>query len=263
MREDRGEIEAARAGALPQLIERSDLRGDLQMHTTGSDGHQTVAEMASAARALGLRYIAITDHSAGMAVAGGQSVDELRHQRERIRDVDARYSDLRVLAGAEVEIRADGTLDYPDEVLAELDLVVASLHTGLRSGRERTTQRTLAAIRNPHVDVIAHPTGRLIGRREGADLDMEAILAAAAETGTAIEINAHPDRLDLSDRHVRRAVELGVKLAINSDAHDVQDLDYLFFGVATARRGWATSADVINAWQLDALLSWVRRRGGQ
>jgi DNA polymerase (family 10) len=146
-------------------------------------------------------------------------------------------------------------------VLANLDLVVALLHTGLRTGRERTTQRILAAIRNPHVDVIAHPTGRLIGQREGADLDMEAILQAAAQEGTAIEINAYPDRLDLPDVYVRRAVELGVKLAINSDAHDVRDLDHLFFGVATARRGWATPEDVVNTWDLERVLSWARSRG--
>ena len=136
----------------------------------------------------------------------------------------------------------------------------SSLHTGLRTGRERTTERMLAAIRNPHVDMIAHPTGRLIGRREGADLDMEAVLQAAAEMSTVIEINAHPDRLDLPDRYVRRAVELGVRLAINSDAHDVQDFDYLFFGVATARRGWATAEDVLNTWELDRLLSWLSKR---
>lgn len=262
LREDRGEIEAALEGALPRLITRDDLRGDLQMHTTWSDGHNSVAEMAEAARVRGLRYIAITDHSYGMGVAGGLNEEELRRQRAEIAAVNARYDPFRVLAGTEVEIRADGSLDFPDEVLAGLDLVVASLHTGLRSGRERTTERLLAAIRNPHVDVIAHPTGRLIGRREGADLDMEAILKAAAETGTAIEINAHPDRLDLPDRYVRRAVELGVRLAINSDAHAAAGLELLFFGVAVARRGWAAPDDVVNTWKLDELLAWLNCRKG-
>jgi DNA polymerase (family 10) len=215
--------------------------------------------MAEAARARGLRYIVITDHSYGMAVAGGLREKDLQRQRAEIEAADARYDDIRVLSGIEVEIRADGRLDFSDEVLAELDLVVAALHTGLRSGRERTTQRMLAAIRNPHVDVIAHPTGRLLGKREGADLDMEAVLQAAAETGTAIEINAHPDRLDLSDIHVRRAVELGVKLAINTDAHEPQGLDLLFFGVATARRGWAKPSDVINTWAVDEVLAWAKR----
>jgi DNA polymerase (family 10) len=257
LREDQGEFQAALKGQLPRLVERSDLEGDLQMHTTASDGHQSVAQMAEAARAQGMRYILITDHSYGMAVAGGLREEDLQRQRAEVAAVNARYDDFRVLAGIEVEIRADGALDFSDDVLADLDVVVASLHTGLRTGRERTTQRMLSAIRNPHVDVIAHPTGRLIGRREGADLDIEAILLAAAETGTAIEINAHPDRLDLSDRYVRRAIELGVKLAINSDAHHVREFDHLIFGVATARRGWATPDDVINTWELDKLLAWV------
>jgi len=259
LREDRGEIEAAQKGELPCLVERADLQGDLQMHTTWSDGRSSVAEMAEAARARGLRYVLITDHSYGMGVAGGLRADDLQRQRAEIEAVNARYDDFRVLAGVEVEIRADGSLDFPDEVLAELDLVVASLHTGLRTGRERTTRRMLAAIRNPHVDLIAHPTGRLIGRREGADLDMEAVFQAAAESGTIIEINAHPDRLDLPDISVRRAVELGVKLAVNSDAHQIQGLDLLFFGVAVARRGWATPDDVVNTWDLDRLLAWVNR----
>lgn len=259
LREDRGEIEAALKGALPRLVERADVQGDLQMHTTWSDGRASVAEMAEAARARGLRYILLTDHSYGMGVAGGLRAKDLQRQRAEIEAANARYDDFRILAGVEVEIRADGSLDLPDEVLAELDIVVAALHTGLRSGRERTTQRMLAAIHNPHVDIIAHPTGRLIGRREGADLDMEAILQAAAETGTAIEINAHPNRLDLPDIYVRRAVDLSVKLTISSDAHDPQGLDLLFFGVATARRGWATPSDVINTWALDDLLAWVSR----
>ncbi|UCC65221.1 MAG: PHP domain-containing protein, partial [Anaerolineae bacterium] len=261
LREDRGEIEAALQGRLPRLVARADLQGDLQMHSTWSDGRNSIAEMAEAAGARGLRYILVTDHSHGMAIAGGLRPEDLPQQRAEIEAVNARYDDLCVLAGIEVEIRADGSLDLADEVLAQLDVVVASLHTGLRSGRERTTQRMLAAIHNPHVDIIAHPTGRLLGRREGADLDMEAILQAAAGTGTAVEINAHPDRLDLPDIHVRRAVELGVKLAVNSDAHEVAGLDLLFFGVATARRGWATPSDVINTWDVEGLLAWASRRG--
>jgi DNA polymerase (family 10) len=261
LREDTGELDAARNGALPALVQREDLLGDLQMHTTHSDGHQSLEAMADAARGLGLRYIAITDHTESMAVAGGQTVEELEQQRAEIAALNRRYDDFRILAGAEVKIRADGTLDYADPVLAQLDFVVASLHTGLRTGRERTTERMLSAIRNPHVDMIAHPTGRLIGRREGADLDMEAVLHAAAETGTVIEINAHPDRLDLPDRYVRRAVELGVRLAINSDAHDVQDLNLLFFGVGVARRGWASAERVINTWELSRLLAWLADRG--
>ena len=261
LREGRDEIELAARGELPRLVEVSDLQGDLQMHSTWSDGVNTIAEMAEGARARGLRYILITDHSAGMGVAGGLQVEELRKQRAEIEAVNAGMTGLTVLAGTEVEIRADGSLDFPDEVLAELDLVVASLHTGLRTGREKTTQRVLAAIHNPHVDLIAHPTGRLIGKREGADLDMEAILQAAAETGTAIDVNAYPDRLDLCDVHVRRAVELGVKLAIDTDAHRIGELDHVFFGVATARRGGATATDVINTWDVDRLLAWAQNRG--
>jgi len=259
LREDRGEIEAARRGALPRLVELADLQGDLQMHTTWSDGRHTIAQMAEAARSRGLHYILITDHSYGIGAVRGLRAEDLRAQRAEIEAVNARYDDFRVLAGIEVEIRADGSLDFPDEVLAELDIVVASLHSGLRTGRERTTQRMLAAIRNPHVDIIAHPTGRLLGRREGADLDMEAILQAAAETGTIIEVNSYPERLDLPDRYVRRAVELGVKLAISSDAHDIHGFDFLAFGVAVARRGWATPDDVINTWDLDEVLAWINR----
>ena len=262
LREDRGEIEAALEDKLPHLIERADLKGDLQCHTTWSDGKRSVAEMAEAARSRGLRYMLISDHSYGMGIAGGLREEDLTRQRAEIKAANARFKDFHVLQGCEVEIRADSTLDFPDSVLEGLDLVVASLHTGLRTGRERTTERVIAAIRNPHVDIIAHPTGRLIGQREGADLDMEAVLRAAAEEGTALEVNAFPDRLDLADVHVRRAVELGVKLAIDSDAHDAGDMDHLFFGVATARRGWATPADVVNTWSLTKLRSWAKARGG-
>ena len=261
LREDRGEIEAALAGRLPDLIELADLQGDLQFHTTWSDGHASLLEMAEAARARGLRYGLVTDHSHGLGVARGVGPEELRRQRAEIEEVNRKLGGtFRVLAGVEVEVRADGSLDLPDEVLAELDLVVAAVHSGLRQGREQVTARAIAAIRNPHVDILAHPTGRLIGRREGADLDMEAVLRAAAETGTAVEINSHPLRLDLNDVHVRRAVELGVTLVINSDAHDPAGFDVLRFGVATARRGWATGADVLNTRSVEEVLAWAKRR---
>ena len=262
LREDRGEIEAALEGDLPDLIEPGDLRGDLHFHTTWSDGHQSLLEMAQAAQARGLEYALVTDHSHSLGVARGITADDLRRQRAEIEEVNRRMGgDFRLLAGIEVEVLADGTLDFPDEVLAELDLVVAAVHSGLRQGREQVTARTLAAIRNPHVDIIAHPTGRLIGGREGADLDMEAVLCAAAETGTALEVNAHPSRLDLCDVHVRRAVELGLKLAISSDAHDVNGFAVLPFGVATARRGWATSADVVNTYSVEDVLAWAGSGG--
>jgi DNA polymerase (family 10) len=261
LREDRGEIEAALAGNLPDLVALQDLKGDLQFHTTWSDGNHSLLDMAQAARARGLEYALVTDHSHSLGVAGGLTAEDLRRQRAEIEQVNRQLGpSFRLLAGVEVEVRADGSLDFPDEVLAGLDLVVASVHTGLRQDRERVTSRTLAAIRNPHIDIIAHPTGRLIGGREGADLDMESIFRAAAEMGTALEVNALPDRLDLRDAHVRRAIELGVKLAINSDAHHVSGFDVLPFGVATAQRGWATPADVINTRSVDQILAWAASR---
>jgi DNA polymerase (family 10) len=260
LREDRGEIEAALGGRLPDLIELDDLKGDLQFHTTRSDGRQGLLEMAQAAQAYGLTYALVTDHSHSLGVARGLTVDDLRRQRAEVEQVNRKLgTGFRLLAGTEVEVRSDGTLDFPDEILAELDLVVAAVHSGLRQDRERVTARMLAAIRNPHVDVIAHPSGRLIGEREGADLDMEPIFRAAAETSTALEVNAYPKRLDLRDVHVRRAIELGVKLAISSDGHDVDSFALLPFGVATARRGWATPADVINTWPLERVLTWSAR----
>ncbi|MEA3341623.1 MAG: DNA polymerase/3'-5' exonuclease PolX, partial [Chloroflexota bacterium] len=240
LRQARGEIEAALERQLPELIEVKDLKGDFQFHTTWSDGRQSLLEMAQAAQAFGLEYALVTDHSHSLGIVRGMTTADLRRQRAEIDEVNRKMGgEFRLLAGAEVEVLADGSLDYADDVLAELDLVVAAVHSGLRGSRERVTARMLAAIRNPHVNVIAHPTGRLIGEREGADLDMEAIFRAAAETGTALEVNANPKRLDLCDVHVRRALELGVKLAISSDSHAASSFSLLPFGVATARRGWA------------------------
>lgn len=260
LREDRGEIEAALAGELPQLVEAKDIRGDLQMHTTWSDGTASVAEMAAAAAARGLEYILISDHSPSLGVARGLSVERLRQQWEEIAAVNAAGGPVRVLRGAEVEIHNDGSLDYPDDVLASLDIVVAALHTGLRQPRQQVTQRLLAAIANPHVDIIAHPRGRLISEREPADVDMEAIFQAAAQAGTILEINADPHRLDLDDGHAHRALQLSVKLAINSDAHNPDAVGDLRFGLGTARRAWATAADIVNTWPLEKLLEYVRQR---
>jgi DNA polymerase (family 10) len=260
LREDRGEIDAAQEYRLPDLIELEDLRGDLQFHTTWSDGHHSLLEMARAAQALGLGYALVTDHSHGLGIAGGLTVDRLREQQAEIAAVNEQlYGHFHILTGIEVEVRGNGSLDLPDEVLAELDLVVAAVHGGLRQSRERVTARMLEAIHNPHVDIIAHPTGRLIGERPGGDFDMEAIFRAAAETGTALEINAHPSRLDLNDVHARRAAELGVNLVISSDAHHVTDFALLRLGVATARRGWITAAHVLNSRPLESLLSWASR----
>jgi DNA polymerase (family 10) len=258
LRQGQGEIEAALAGAMPNLVVLADIISDLHMHTTWSDGKMNVRQMASAAQGRGLTHIVITDHSASLGIANGLSVERLREQAAEVRLVDEETGpDFRVLHGTEMEIRSDGSLDYPDDLLAELDFVIASLHTGLRQSRERVTDRMLNAIWNPHVDMIAHPTGRLFPDRAGASLDMDFIFEAAAASGTILEINAHPQRLDLRDKHVRRALEFGVKLSINTDAHHADHFDMLHFGVATAQRGWATAQDVVNTWPVAQLLAHV------
>lgn len=262
LREDRGEVAAARAGKLPKLIEVKDIKADLQTHSTWSDGKLSMLEMARAAAKRGMQVIAFTDHSVSLGVTGGLSMDDHKKQAAEIKKIQKQLGDeILVLHATEVEIKADGALDYPDEFLASLDLVLASLHTSLRQPREKVTQRLLNAIRNPHVDIIGHPTGRLIPEREGADLDMDAVLNAAAETGVALEINAHPARLDLDDVYARRAKEMGIPISINTDSHSEQDFDNLFYGVAIARRAWLTRADVINCWSTDKLLKWLKKRG--
>jgi DNA polymerase (family 10) len=263
LREDRGEIEAALSGRLPNLVQRADLRADLHMHSTWSDGKLSILEMAQAARERGLDYIVISDHSASLGIANGLSVERLWKQREEIAAAnEAMGPDFTILHGTEMEIKADGTLDYADDVLAELDFVIASLHTSLSQPREQVTDRLLNAIWNPHVDMIAHPTGRLLPDRPGADLDMDMVLESAVATGTILEINANPHRLDLRDIHVRRAIELGAKIAINSDAHDAGQLDFLHYGVATAQRGWATAADIVNTWPLSQLFASLKGNAG-
>jgi len=262
LREDRGEVQAAKAGELPKLIEVKDIRAELHCHSTWSDGKASVREMAEAAIARKLKVLAITDHSVSLGIANGLSVERLWEQRQEIKKVQEELGeDLLLLHGVEMEIKADGSLDYPDEVLVELDIVIASLHVSMRQPRQQVTERMLAAIHNPHVDIIGHPTNRLLPDREGADLDMEAVLAAAAETDTALEINANPQRLDLEDIYARRAVEMGIKLSINTDAHHPDHLDFLHFGVATARRGWVERQQVINTWTPKQLLKWLRGRG--
>ncbi len=262
LREDRGELQAAAQGRLPRLIEANDLQSDLHAHTTWSDGMATVKEMALAARNHGLKCLAITDHSQSLGVTGGLTPERLRAQR---REIDAAQAELgsgfSLLQGAEVEIRADGQLDYSDDVLEDLDIVVASLHTSLRQERDKITARLIQAIQNRHVDIIGHPTGRLLPDREGADLDMEAVLRAAADSGTALEINANPMRLDLDDVYARRALELGCVLSINTDAHNPADFDLAHFGVGAARRAWAAAESVINTWSGEKLLHWLDERG--
>ena len=262
IREDWGEIELAQQGKIPTLITLDDIHADLHMHTVWSDGKFSVREMAEAARARGRQFIVITDHSRGATIANGLSVERLLEQHEEVRRVDAEMGpDFRVFHGTEMEIRADGTLDFPDEVLAQLDFVVASLHVGLRQPREQVTARLLNAIRNPHVDLIGHPRGQLIPDRDPADLSMDAVFAAAKESGIALEINANPHRLDLEAQYARRAVELGIPIAIDTDAHHINELDLMRFGVLTARRGWVQAHHVLNTWTLQQFLDWVRPRG--
>lgn len=259
LRENRGEIELARKNQLPQLVQLDEILSDLHMHSTWSDGKMTILEMAQAARAQGLHYIAITDHSESLGIANGLSVERLLQQADEIKRVDAEMGpDFRVLHGTEMEIKADGSLDFPDDILAQLDFVIASLHVSLSQPREQVTQRVLNAINNPHVDMIAHPTGRLFPGRLGADLDLDLILKQAASQGTIMEINANPQRLDLRDSHVHRALELGVKLAINTDAHHVDQLNLRQYGVATAQRGWATAVDVVNTWPVEKVLEYIK-----
>jgi len=260
LREDQGEIQAALAGELPDLVEREAIRGDLHVHTDWSDGTSTLAEMAEAARELGYEYLVISDHSQSLGIARGLTAERQREQRAEIDALNERWNDFRLLQGCELEIKADGSLDLPDDVLARLDLVVASLHTSQRQDREQITRRMLNAVTNPYVDVIGHPSGRILGQREESAVDLDAVIDTAATTGTALEVNSTPSRLDLDDVHVRRAIRLGVKIAINSDAHHPDGLDNLAYGVATARRGWATAADVLNTMTLDELLAWKGAR---
>jgi len=262
LREDRGEMEAGSQGKLPRLVEVRDLQSELHAHSTWSDGTLSVGDMALLARSHGLKCLALTDHSQSLGITHGLTPARLRAQRQEVERVQAEIGQgFSLLLGAEVEIRADGQLDFSDDVLSDLDIVIAALHVSLRQPRDVVTARLVEAIRNRHVDIIAHPTGRLLPDREGADLDMEAVLKAAAESGVALEINAHPSRLDLDDVYARRALELGCLLAINTDAHRAEDLNASFFGVGIARRAWVPAEAVINTWPVEKLLQWLDERG--
>ena len=258
LREARGEIEAAENGTLPKLVELADIRGDLQMHTPASDGKNTIEEMGEAARALGYEYIALTDHSQAVTVANGMDEKRTLEQIKKIREAQSRVPGIRLLAGIEVDIRKNGTLDLDDEVLAQLDVVVASVHSYMNMERAEMTERILAAIENPYTQIIAHPTGRLLLRREAFEYDMEKVLAAAAKNGVAMECNAAPERLDLNDIHLRMAKQRGVKIVISTDAHSTRGLLAMTYGVTTARRGWIEKSDVINALPLKEFLAALR-----
>jgi DNA polymerase (family 10) len=258
LREDSGELEAAREGRLPRLVEPGDLRGDLHDHTDWSDGHHPLEKLVEAAEARGYEYIIVSDHSRSLTIAGGLSVEELRAQRVKINELQARHR-IRILAGTECDILEDGRLDFPDEVLAELDVVLGAVHSRFRQSRAEMTARIVRALGHPHLDVLAHPTGRKIGSREPYDVDMEAVFAAARAHGKAIEINASPERLDMSDVHARRAAELGIPVPISTDTHYLSELDWTELGCAVARRAWIGPDQVLNTRPLEELLAWTRR----
>ena len=260
LREDRGEIAAAQQGRLPDLIELEDIKGDLQVHSTYSDGSNSIEEMALAAKKRGYKYICITDHSRSLKVASGLEIEELEERAEEIARLNKKLKGIRILNGAEVDILGDGRLDYPDEVLEKLDIVLGAIHSALGQEEKKMTARLLSAIENPNVDIIAHPTGRVFGQRGPSNIDLERIMKAAAETKTVLEIDAYYDRLDLNDINARMARDMGVKLEISTDAHHIDQLWMMELGVAVARRGWLTSADVINTLPADKLLKWIRSK---
>jgi DNA polymerase (family 10) len=258
LREMTGEIEAAEQHRLPDLIKLSDIRGDLQMHTTASDGKNTIEQMGEAARDLGYEYIALTDHSKAVTVANGMDEKRTLAQIKKIRAAQERVPGIRLLAGIEVDILKNGKLDLDDEVLAQLDVVVASIHSYMKMERAEMTDRILAAIENPYTQIVAHPTGRLVLRRDPFDYDMERIFDAAAKHGVAMECNAYPERLDLKDVHLRAAKQRGVKIVISTDSHRASQLTYMQYGVRTARRGWIEKKDVLNALPLAEFLAALR-----
>ena len=256
MREDAGEVELAQRGALPVVLDAKDIRGDLQTHTTWTDGSASIEAMARAARALGREYVVITDHTRDLAMTGGLDEKRLREQVAEIRKVDQALDGIRVLAGVEVNVRPDGSLDVSDEVLAELDVVGAAIHAHFDQPKAEMTRRLVRAVENPNVDLLFHPLARALGRRRSVDVDFDALLEACLRTGTVLEIDAQPERLDLPDALVRRAVEAGAKIAVDSDAHTVDELRYIeAFGVGVARRAWVTPTQVINTLPVERMLA--------
>ena len=254
LREDRGEIEAAQEKKLPQLIEYSQIRGDLHLHTKWSDGAHTIRQMAEAAKKRGYKYIAITDHSQSLKIAGGLTEKRLREQMEEIQKLNQELKDFTILSGIEVDIKSDGSLDFSDEMLSKLDVVIAAIHSGFKQESKIITERIIKAMQNRLVNILAHPTGRLIGYRESYQVDMNEMIKVAAETGTILEINAYPERLDLNDVYCRMAKDKGVQLAIETDAHSIDGLEFMNLGVDVARRGWLEEKDIVNTLPLNELL---------
>ena len=259
LREDRGEIDAARENRLPQLVTLEDIRGNLHCHTTDSDGRYSIEEMADAARERGHEYLAITEHSRHVAMVNGLDAKWLRQQMRRIDRLNGKLKGIQLLKSCEVDILEDGSLDLPNDVLAELDLVVCSIHSKLNLSAQKQTERIIRAMDNPHFNILGHPTGRLIDRRAPCELDIERVLSAAHERGCVMEINAQPDRLDLPDNHCKTGKEIGVKFAISTDAHSISDLDFMRFGVNQARRGWLEPKDVVNSRSCRDLLKLLER----
>lgn len=259
LREDKGEIVAAKQGTLPRLVTLSDIKGDLHAHTMETDGSHDLPELIEAAQARGYTYLAITDHSKGLAIANGLSEERLLNQIKRIDALNKKLSSFRLLKGIEVDIKGDGSLDFPDDILSRLDIVVASIHSGFKQPREKLMMRLVSAMENQLVHVIAHPTGRLIGQRDAYDVDMEEVIKVASATGTALEINAHPLRLDLTDVYARRAKELGVGVVISTDTHTIGNMDFMDYGVSVARRGWLEKGDVLNTMEVEEVLGRLRK----
>jgi DNA polymerase (family 10) len=259
IREDQGEIELSEEHAIPRLVDLRDIKGDFHVHSDWSDGNNTIEEMALAAKDAGYKYIAITDHSKGLGIAHGLTEERLKEQVREIRRLNQKFKGFRILSGMEVDIRADGSIDMPDNMLAELDCVVGAIHSSFNQSEDRVTRRIIKAIENPHIDIIAHPTSRLIGEREPTAVDMEAVFKATLKHKKALEINAMPSRLDLKDIHIHRARELGVMLAIGTDSHIAGQLKLMRFGIGIARRGWCEPKHILNCLSLEKVLAFFKR----
>ncbi|UJS17167.1 MAG: DNA polymerase/3'-5' exonuclease PolX [Candidatus Jettenia sp.] len=260
LRENKGEIEAAQEGKLPNLIKLSDIKGDLHNHSNWSDGNSTFEEMAKRAMDMGYKYLVVSDHSQSLHVANGLKEEELLEEIEEIDNLNKKLKGFTLLKATEVDIMADGSIDFPDKLLEKLDVVIASIHSGFKQEKKKITERMIAAIRNPYVNIIAHPTGRLIGKREGYEVDLDKVMEACVETGTALELNCYYDRLDLNDSNCKKAKETGVMIAISTDAHHVDQMWMIELGVGIARRGWLEAKNVINTFLLHDLKAFCKKK---
>jgi DNA polymerase (family 10) len=260
LREDRGEIEAAQEGRLPKLVQESEIKGDLHVHSEWSDGTSAIEEVAKAAQKRGYQYVAICDHSKSLKIAHGLDESRLMKQIEEIDQINEKLKGFQILKGAEVDILADGKLDFPEKMLEKLDFVVTAVHSGFKQDKGKMTQRIIRALENPFIHVLAHPTGRLLGSRDPYDVEREEVMEAAKQYGKALEINAYFERLDLDDIHCRKAKEMGIPITIGTDAHHIDQMWMMSLGVAVARRGWLESKDVLNTLSLKEILKWCHRR---